>query len=82
MYNVSPDKLVFRKAYEYHGCFFSTERWASKWYLKNFVVCLHSYFECADPESFVRGGPTQTTLFFFYFLVDEGRTDDLYSIVF
>ena len=28
-------------------------------------------FACADPESFVRGGPTQT----FFFLVDEGRED-------
>ena len=26
---------------------------------------------CADPESFVRGGPTLTA--FFFFLVDEGR---------
>ena len=27
---------------------------------------------CADPESFVRGGPTLTT---FFFSVDEGRED-------
>ena len=26
---------------------------------------------CADPESFVRGGPTLTTIF----LIDEGRED-------
>ena len=29
---------------------------------------------CADPESFVRGGPT-LTMFFFVFLGDEGRED-------
>ena len=28
---------------------------------------------CADPESFVRGGPTVTTFFHVVFLVDEGR---------
>ena len=31
---------------------------------------------CADPESFVRGGPTLTTFclsFFFFFFFDEGR---------
>ena len=29
---------------------------------------------CADPESFIRGGPTLTTFFFiFIFLFDEGR---------
>ena len=31
---------------------------------------------CSDPESFVRGGPTLTTLF----LVDDGRTEDPYKI--
>ena len=30
----------------------------------------YNYFSCADPESFVRGGPTLTT-----FLVVEGRED-------
>ena len=30
---------------------------------------------CADPESFVRGGPTMTTSFFVFVLVDEGRED-------
>ena len=32
---------------------------------------------CADPKSFVRGGPTLTTFFFIiiYFLVGEGRED-------
>ena len=30
---------------------------------------------CADPESFVRGGPTMTTSFLFFVLVDEGRED-------
>ena len=29
---------------------------------------------CADPESFVRGGPT-LTFFLFVFLFDEGRED-------
>ena len=34
------------------------------------------YRSCADPESFVRGGPTLTTFFFLlFFLVDEGRED-------
>ena len=29
---------------------------------------------CADPESFVRGGPILTTCFFFFFLImREGR---------
>ena len=33
-------------------------------------------FPCADPESFVRGGPTVTTFFFsFFFIFDEGRKD-------
>ena len=27
---------------------------------------------CADPESFVRGGPTLTTYFWWVFLVHEG----------
>ena len=31
---------------------------------------------CADPESFVRGGPTLTTfIVILFFLVDEGRDD-------
>ena len=30
--------------------------------------------KCADPGSFVKGGPTLTSLFC-YFLVDEGRED-------
>ena len=30
---------------------------------------------CADPESFVRGGPTLTGFFCCCFLVDEGRKD-------
>ena len=29
---------------------------------------------CADPESFVRGGPT-LTMFLYFFLLDEGRKD-------
>ena len=28
---------------------------------------------CADPESFVRGGPILTSFFFVLFLMDEGR---------
>ena len=32
---------------------------------------------CADPESFVRGGPT-LTMHFSFFLVDEGRKDIKY----
>ena len=32
-----------------------------------------AHIPCADPESFVRGGPTLTTVFFF--LVDEERDD-------
>ena len=28
---------------------------------------------CADPDSFARCGPTLTTFFFVFFLVDEGR---------
>ena len=35
----------------------------------------HLGLPCADPESFVRGGPTLTTFFFYFFLlVDEGRS--------
>ena len=37
-----------------------------------------TYITCADPESFVRGGPTLTFFFFllfFFFLVDESRED-------
>ena len=31
---------------------------------------------CADPESFIRGGPNLTTfLFFLFFRFDEGRKD-------
>ena len=30
---------------------------------------------CADPGSFIRGGPTLTTFFVVVFLVDEGRED-------
>ena len=37
------------------------------------------YSTCANPESFVRGGPTLTTFLFIYFLficlADEGRED-------
>ena len=32
-----------------------------------------SKISCADPESFIRGGPTLT--FFVCYLVDEGRED-------
>ena len=42
-----------------------------------FIVVLHQLFEkrtCADQESFVREGPTLTTIFIFI-LVDEGRED-------
>ena len=35
-------------------------------------VSILSAITCADPESFVRGGPTLTA---FFFLVDEGRED-------
>ena len=38
---------------------------------KQMIKCL----ACADPESFAIGGPTLTTLFFFFFLTDEGRED-------
>ena len=31
-----------------------------------FAVGIH-YFSCADPESFVRGGPTLTVFFSFFF---------------
>ena len=30
-------------------------------------VCNHAGTACADPESFVRGGPTLTWCFFFFF---------------
>ena len=30
---------------------------------------------CADPESFIRGGPNLITFFLFVFLVDEGIED-------
>ena len=37
------------------------------------LVCLLTC-SCADPESFVRGGPILTTIFFIIlFLVDKGR---------
>ena len=35
-------------------------------------MLLGSLYSCADPESFVRGGPTLIT---FFFLVDERRKD-------
>ena len=47
-------------------------------YYFSFLLKLDSpclLFPCADPESFVRGGPTLTGFFLFFFLVDEGRED-------
>ena len=34
-------------------------------------------FSCADPKSFVRGGPTLIMFFYYYyyFIVDKGRED-------
>ena len=38
-------------------------------------------FPCADPESFVRGGPTLTIFFFFFFFFFyEGRENPITSI--
>ena len=37
-------------------------------------VAILGFISCADPESFVSGGPTSAT-FFSVFLVDEGRED-------
>ena len=34
-------------------------------------ICKHATMTCADPERFVRGGPTLTM----FFLADEGRDD-------
>ena len=40
------------------------------------VVIKSDIYPCADPESFVRGGPTlMFFLFFVSFLLDEGRED-------
>ena len=39
-------------------------------------VCLTIRISCADPESFVRGGTTQKTLF----LAEEGREDPYTTI--
>ena len=36
------------------------------------ILVMAAHLPCADPESFVRGGPTLTT---FFFLVNEGRDD-------
>ena len=36
---------------------------------ENFHECIHT--SCADPESFLRGGPTLT----FFLVYDEGRVD-------
>ena len=33
------------------------------------------YTACADPESFARGGPTLTTVFFVFVFFDEGKED-------
>ena len=46
---------------------------------KEYFISAKGLQTCADPESFVRGGPTLTFFFFFFFffffLVDEGRKD-------
>ena len=34
---------------------------------------LFGILKCADPESFVRRGPTLTTFFFNYYFFDEGK---------
>ena len=59
--------------------------WSHRFSLK--FICLHAFVcarsevaitaSCADLESFVEGGPTLTTFFFFFklFLVYEGRGD-------
>ena len=40
------------------------------------VLSLLGYYSCADPENFVRGGPTLTGFFLFvFFLVHDGRDD-------
>ena len=45
-------------------------------------ICIQETPACADPESFVRGGPTILTTFFFnyflkIFLADKGREDPI-----
>ena len=41
--------------------------------LPNYFLNAMMRLACVDPESFVRGGPTWTRLFFFFFKVYEGR---------
>ena len=58
---------------------FSTMEYMSIYFLSDECPTLvpHPYpsfgmISCADPENFVRGGPTLTT---FFFLIDEGSVD-------
>ena len=40
-----------------------------------FFYLVNNTDSCADPESFVRGGPTDNVSLLLFFLVDEGRKD-------